>query len=508
MSSRSSAAKVARWLVSKDRRGEAVALLCAWAASGPNDKEGQELLAEAYRLDPGSELAQLAFEKMEGIAAKDHGPLDQAIALWTPDEIAKLEKQIARPNFMRAQVGFNNNVKYGGNVFHIQTEDSGLDRPHIITHLFADGGRIIKSNKRSYASEVKRDDVALYVRQLMKGQHMEMAIMLREGKFDEVIAGRAVGGMHLLEEPPHLEVQKLATKKETRAEAAPAAARGSEHPPALVGTSRTGSSTSLPRVVAPPVPGQPPPAAPLAPAAATAPGGPSLQKLVGKLDAPNEAPKEAPQQARFRLNVQRSPGGGPAFYEPRGDSAIIGAEGAIAIADERFCHRREAQIRWVKGRVWLEDLEHGNGVFLRVRQPVELEIGDEFIVGDQLLTIERNPEPNDGPDEGPTYFYSSPKWTSSFRVVQIFEGGAKGACVVARGTTMQIGSAIGDFVFTADPLVADQHCLVEEQAGAILLTDLGSRTGVFVRIKGEQELVNGDEVMVGRTRLQLELLPD
>jgi hypothetical protein len=71
---------------------------------------------------------------------------------------------------------------------------------------------------------------------------------------------------------------------------------------------------------------------------------------------------------------------------------------------------------------------------------------------------------------------------------------------------MQIGSAIGDFVFTADPLVEDQHCLVEEQAGAIILTDLDSRAGVFVRIKGEQELVAGDEVMVGRTRLSLEIV--
>src|SRR5215813_8966850 len=158
--SRSSAAKVARWLAGKERRDEAVALLCSWAVNGPNDKEGQDLLAAAFRLDPGSQLAQLAFERMEGIAAKDHGALDDAITRWTPDEIAKLEKQIQRPNFMRAQVGFNNNVKYNGIVFHIQTEDSGLDRPHIITHLFADGGRIIKSHKRSYASEVKRDDVA------------------------------------------------------------------------------------------------------------------------------------------------------------------------------------------------------------------------------------------------------------------------------------------------------------------------------------------------------------
>ena len=45
-----------------------------------------------------------------------------------------------------------------------------------------------------------------------------------------------------------------------------------------------------------------------------------------------------------------------------------------------------------------------------------------------------------------------------------------------------------------------------EQAGSIVLSDLGSRTGVFVRIKGEQELIPGDEIIVGRTRMQLEAL--
>jgi pSer/pThr/pTyr-binding forkhead associated (FHA) protein len=81
-----------------------------------------------------------------------------------------------------------------------------------------------------------------------------------------------------------------------------------------------------------------------------------------------------------------------------------------------------------------------------------------------------------------------------------------GACVLAHGTTLQIGSTYGDFVFPSDPLVSEQHCLVEEQADAILLTDLGSRTGVFVRVKGEQELAHGDELLVGRTRLMVELL--
>ena len=169
---------------------------------------------------------------------------------------------------------------------------------------------------------------------------------------------------------------------------------------------------------------------------------------------------------------------------------MIGSAGTIVLPGERFCHPREGVMRYRDGRLWLHDYEAGNGVFLRIKAPVELGVGDEFVVGDQLLRIERMTTPQDGPDPGPTYFYSSPKWLSSFRVVQIFEGGALGACVLARGTTLQIGSSQGDFVFPSDPLVSDQHCLIEETAGAILLTDLGSRTGVFVRIKGEQELVD------------------
>jgi len=172
---------------------------------------------------------------------------------------------------------------------------------------------------------------------------------------------------------------------------------------------------------------------------------------------------------------------------------------------ERFCHPEEAILVFRDERLWLEDLDGGNGVFLRIRTPVEVDVGDECVVGDQLLRVENNPIADDGPDPDPTYFYSSPKWPSSFRVVQVFEGGAAGACVVARGNTLQIGSAVGDLVFPDDPLVAEQHCIIEEQAGSVVLTDLGSRTGVFVRIRGEQELSENDEILVGRTRLVVDL---
>ncbi|HVU05558.1 MAG TPA: FHA domain-containing protein [Polyangiaceae bacterium] len=465
---RGSAGKVAAWLVEKGKPDDAVALLAAWAVAGPNDSEGQHLLAEALRIDPSARVAQEAFERMEGIPG-EHAVLGAALQRFKGEEVQRLEAEMRRPSFRRAQMGFNNNVKYEGNVFHVQTEDSGLDAPHIITHLFADGGRVIKSHKRSYEKEVSRADVAGYVRSLMKAQHMEMVLALREARFDGIIAGREIGGMTLLTEPPNVDaVRKLASKKQEVAEAVPASRAGGAPAPAPVKQ------------------------APKAP--------------------PAERPVAARPSARlpavtrhFRLHVLRSLTGGPEKYEPDGDHAIIGSAGPINLPGERFCHPKEAELAFRQGRLWLIDFEDGNGVFLRIRTPVELEFGDEFLIGDQLLRIEKNPVPDDGPDPDPTYFYSSPKWPSSFRVVQVFEGGAPGACVVARGNALQVGSVIGDLVFADDPLVDQQHCIIEEQAGTVVLTDLGSRTGVFVRIRGEQELVHGDELLIGRTRLVVDL---
>jgi len=430
--------RVATLLVEKSRGDEAVAVLAAWAAAGPNDQKGQELLAEALRLSPGSPLAGMAFQRMEGVPG-EFGPLNEAIAKFDEQALLEIEKQYKRPVFHKAQLGFNNNVQYRGATYHVQTEDSGIDRPHLITHLFADGGRVIKSHKRTYAKEVQRADVATYVRGLMKAQHMEMCIHLREGAFDEVIAGRAVGGMTVLEGPPEVTVHRGAGEA-VRKKAPPSAGR-----------------------------------------------------------------IKVADVMRVRLTTVRSLWGGPQHYEPKGDDVVIGSQGDIALTGERFSAPKEAALSYRSGKLMLIDLEGGNGVFVRIRQPVELVFGDEFLVGDQVLCLLANPPADDGPGPGPTYFYASPRWHSSFRLVQIWEGGQHGAACVARGTTLHIGRQQGDMTFPNDPLVSEIHSAIEEQAGSIVLTDLGSRAGTFVRITGQREILDGDEIAIGRTRLRVSI---
>ncbi len=86
-------------------------------------------------------------------------------------------------------LGYNNNIRHKNRVFHVQTEDSGVRHPHIITHLFMDGGRILKSVKTSYAEHLGVEKMADLVRKMMKDQHKGMLIALRDGQFDHVIDG-------------------------------------------------------------------------------------------------------------------------------------------------------------------------------------------------------------------------------------------------------------------------------------------------------------------------------
>lgn len=84
-------------------------------------------------------------------------------------------------------LGYNNNVRYLGRTFHIQTEDSGTKYARIMTHLFIDGGRIVKTTRTEYATLVDQPDMAETVRRMMKDQHKNMFLSLRAGEFDQLI---------------------------------------------------------------------------------------------------------------------------------------------------------------------------------------------------------------------------------------------------------------------------------------------------------------------------------
>jgi hypothetical protein len=125
--------------------------------------------------------------------------------------------------FEKAVTGFNHNIKHKGKVYHVQTEDSGVNNPHIITHLFV-GGNILASKKTSYADILNAENLAEVVRELMEEQHKEMLRNLINGVYDsyEHIATR------------HYQPGQLAPEAEQVKAQAPVAPVAKPAPPAVV----------------------------------------------------------------------------------------------------------------------------------------------------------------------------------------------------------------------------------------------------------------------------------
>jgi hypothetical protein len=79
-------------------------------------------------------------------------------------------------------LGYNHNVKYGGQVFHVQTEDSGPGNPHLFTHLFFEGS-ILASKRSQYDPIASEEDV----RAMMQAQHKAILKELKQKTYDDRI---------------------------------------------------------------------------------------------------------------------------------------------------------------------------------------------------------------------------------------------------------------------------------------------------------------------------------
>lgn len=79
--------------------------------------------------------------------------------------------------------GYNTDFKYQGTVYHVQTEDGGVNSPYITSLLYHQGA-ILASRKTSYADIIKADCLDEVVRELMMEQHKQMIRDLMQGKLE------------------------------------------------------------------------------------------------------------------------------------------------------------------------------------------------------------------------------------------------------------------------------------------------------------------------------------
>ena len=79
--------------------------------------------------------------------------------------------------------GFNTDVKYRGQTYHVQTEDKGPANPLILSLIYK-GGEILGSRRLVYTDLVEGPEDEDAITRLMEEQHKAIMSEVKKGKYD------------------------------------------------------------------------------------------------------------------------------------------------------------------------------------------------------------------------------------------------------------------------------------------------------------------------------------
>jgi pSer/pThr/pTyr-binding forkhead associated (FHA) protein len=246
---------------------------------------------------------------------------------------------------------------------------------------------------------------------------------------------------------------------------------------------------------------------------------PAAFRFCGTCGARMDAPKPtgdrrtiffgAMQQARAKLVLIKGDGLDGVSFTLAGKEHVAGrTEGPLLFQDDPFLSPRHANFYYKDDKLVVSDLGSANGVYVRTRGPVLLQTGDVFLIGEQVLRIETTPPETAGlgPDDDGTYVFASPRRASRMRLVQTLRGGDVGLVYRATGDIVSIGRDSNDINFPDDPFISGRHAQVTFGDAGMLLTDLGSKNGTFLRIRQDTTLSHGDYVFMGQQLLRVEIV--
>ena len=180
-------------------------------------------------------------------------------------------------------------------------------------------------------------------------------------------------------------------------------------------------------------------------------------------------------------------------------------KGVILFPEDDYLDDEQAMFFYKANELYLRDCGSTNGTFLRIRKPRVLEHGDEILVGKERLRVEKLDIKEEYPARDETLMYVSPPKPYRFRLVHLLEGRRPGSAYCNIANVMTVGRQGTDVLFADDRHVCKQHCQVEWHDGKIVVTDLGSKNGTFVRVKQEEPLQHGDYVFLGSELVRVEI---
>ncbi|HEY6877588.1 MAG TPA: FHA domain-containing protein [Polyangiales bacterium] len=223
-------------------------------------------------------------------------------------------------------------------------------------------------------------------------------------------------------------------------------------------------------------------------------------------------PTGAPVTAARLVTLLKDGSEGRSIPLGEGDADVGSSEGSVTFPDDPYMSPRHARISYRSGGYTLRDLDSVNGVYVRLRDEVELRDRDMVLIGQQVLRFEvlGDGELSLGPAwQRGILVFGTPEVARYARLVQYTtEGVGRDVHYLFRDETA-IGRENGDIVFTDDPFLSRRHAAVrvDHVRRRYTLHDLGSSNGTALRIRGEHVLRDGDQFRIGRHLFRYEAGP-
>ncbi|OFX18870.1 MAG: hypothetical protein A2V77_17260 [Anaeromyxobacter sp. RBG_16_69_14] len=216
---------------------------------------------------------------------------------------------------------------------------------------------------------------------------------------------------------------------------------------------------------------------------------------------PQQAPSAGPWRGLRVVPVRHD--GLPGAAHPFGFEGLVcgRTRGELRFADDATISPEHARLTFRGEAALVEDLGSLNGTFVRVRTPRPLASGDDIRVGRQLLRVEAVQRPPEGIGARP---WGSLDAGHRARLMQLLDGGGVGEVFLLRPGDNAIGREAGQACFPSDRYVSARHARIDISETGMVLTDLGSSNGTFVRIRGPEQVVAGDQILIGMRLLRVE----
>jgi pSer/pThr/pTyr-binding forkhead associated (FHA) protein/RNA polymerase subunit RPABC4/transcription elongation factor Spt4 len=213
------------------------------------------------------------------------------------------------------------------------------------------------------------------------------------------------------------------------------------------------------------------------------------------------------QAARAKLTLIRGDGEDGVSFTLAGQEHLAGrGDCPIAFPDDPFLSPTHANFLYAQNELVVRDEGSLNGIYVRISGTSELLPGGYILIGEQVLTIDPAPQPEDAPDGDGTYYSASIARPATFEIRQNLRGGQIGWVFRPEGEVVTLGREGNDINFPEDPFISGRHAELRLSGGVLSVTDLGSRNGTFVRIHGERVLKHGDYVFLGQQLLRVEIV--